>query len=926
MSRLRRGAWRRLLPSLCCLVAWCTVGLWPEAASASAVARVAAAPSGMQAVREIEGVSEHRLANGLQVLLIPDPTRPTTTVNLTYRVGSRHEGLGETGMAHLLEHLLFKGSPRHPAVWSEFTRRGLQANGSTWLDRTNYYASFAANDEHLRLYLNWQADAMVNSFIARKDLDSEMTVVRNEMEMGENSPGRVLLEKTLATMYQWHGYGRSTIGARTDVENVDIAQLKAFYRRHYRPDNATLIVSGRFDAARTMAWVREAFGAIPRPKEALPSLYTLDPAQDGERSVTVRRVGGVPLLYVGYHVMPGAHADHAAVSLLSLILGDTPSGRLHRQLTERQLAASTFAFSRGLADPGFFIAGAQLSAEQDLARAREALVRTLESFDVEPVSQAELDRAKVRWLKDWDALFADAQHVGVALSESVAQGDWRLFFLTRDRVRDLKLDDVQRVARTWFVQANRTVGEYVPTAQAVRAPAPSRVDLTEAMRSYQPRARVADQASFDVSPENIDARTTRIRLPSGMALALLPKPTRAEAVQATLVFHHGTSESLKGWGEAPTALAALLDQGTNTLSRQAFQDRLDALQSDVSVQAFPGQLSVSVSSKRAHIGQALALVAEMLRHPALPESGLEEIRRQALAGIEAQRKEPAAVLDEALSRHGNRHPRGDLRHARTFDEMSQDWREVSLDRVRAFHQRFLSASHARVAVVGDFDASEVRQALIAGLDGWRTDEPRAALVTPWVEVPPARMLLQTPDKQNAAMEVRLGLRVSDTHPDYPALLLANHIVGGGGDSRLWRRIREQEGLSYSVRSGFAWGQREENSQWLASAIFAPSNQQKVEAAFREELQRSLQDGFTASEIKAAQESILGFRRLGRSNDQRLAAAWAGNLELGRDFAVSARVDAALLALDAQEVHRAWRRHIRVQDLVMGFAGDFPSDR
>ena len=150
-------------------------------------------------VSEVEGIRELRLANGLQVLLAPDDSKPTTTVNLTYRVGSRHESYGETGMAHLLEHLLFKGSPRHPTVWAEFTKRGLNANGSTWLDRTNYFASFSANDANLAWYLDWLGDSMTKSFIAKKDLDSEMTVVRNEMERGENDPGRVLFEKTLAS-------------------------------------------------------------------------------------------------------------------------------------------------------------------------------------------------------------------------------------------------------------------------------------------------------------------------------------------------------------------------------------------------------------------------------------------------------------------------------------------------------------------------------------------------------------------------------------------------------------------------------------------------------------------------------------------------------------------------------------------------------
>ena len=225
-----------------------------------AVAAPAPLPAGVQDVREVEGVHEYRLANGLQILLVPDDSKPTTTVNLTYRVGSRHENYGETGMAHLLEHLLFKGTPSHPQVWAEFTKRGLAANGSTASDRTNYTATFSANDDNLRWYLAWQADAMVNSFIARRDLDSEMTVVRNEMERGENSPDRILYQKTLAAMFQWHAYGRDTIGARSDVENVDIPRLQAFYRSYYQPDNATLIVRGRFVPAQVLAWVGQSFG------------------------------------------------------------------------------------------------------------------------------------------------------------------------------------------------------------------------------------------------------------------------------------------------------------------------------------------------------------------------------------------------------------------------------------------------------------------------------------------------------------------------------------------------------------------------------------------------------------------------------------------------------------------------------------------
>lgn len=196
---------RRSLTAVAMAACLVLSALQPVNVQAAPARGAAASRSGAPVLEaQVEGISAYRLANGLQVLLIPDASKPTTTVNMTYRVGSRHENYGETGMAHLLEHMLFKGTPRHPQVWSEFNKRGFRANGSTWFDRTNYFASFSANDDNLRWYLDWQADAMVNSFIARKDLDSEMTVVRNEMEMGENNPSRILFEKTLATMYQWN--------------------------------------------------------------------------------------------------------------------------------------------------------------------------------------------------------------------------------------------------------------------------------------------------------------------------------------------------------------------------------------------------------------------------------------------------------------------------------------------------------------------------------------------------------------------------------------------------------------------------------------------------------------------------------------------------------------------------------------------------
>lgn len=880
-----------------------------------------ALPGGIRAVTAVEGVDEYRLPNGLQLLLISDDSKPTTTVNLTYRVGSRHENYGETGMAHLLEHMLFKGSPKHPRAFEEFQKRGLAANGSTWYDRTNYTASFAANDANLEWYLGWLADSMVNSDIARKDLDTEMTVVRNEMERGENSPSRILSHRTMALMFDWHNYGQSTIGARADVENVDIPRLQAFYRLYYQPDNATLTVSGKFDTARVLAWVAGSLGAVPKPARELPLLYTLDPVQDGERSVTLRRVGGTPLVQAGYHVPAGPAPDHAAIQLLAVILGDTPSGRLYKRLTQKQLAAAVSSYAFALHDPGAMFVAAQLAPGQNVDKARAELLATTESIAREPITADELARAKLKWLKEWDQSFTDPEAVGLAMSESISQGDWRLFFLTRDRVREAQLADVQRVAEQYLLPSNRTLGTYLPTDAPVRAPALARVDLTKEMSGFRPQAAAAKVEAFEATPANIDARTRTFAI-GGVKGALLPKGTRGNAVTAVLMLQFGDEKTLFGQNAAAQAVAALLDKGTATLSREQVQDRLDALKTELGVAASPGRVTITLQSRGEQLPAAIALVGEMLRNAAFPPDAFDEFQRTVRSSIEQQRKDPGALARNTLDRLGNPYPRGDVRYKPTFAELAQDYDALTVEQVRAFHARYYGAAHGQFGAVGAMDAAKVEAALRTALAGWRPGAPFTRVPQPLVAVKPERLLIATPDRPNANMLVRLPLPLNDLDPDYPALSMANYLLGSGGSARLWKRIRETEGLSYDVRSQVDWNNIDRNSIWQASAIFAPQNRARVEAAFREEVARALKDGFTEKELAEGKSSLLNFRQLSRAQDASVALALANNLYLDRTFAVAARVDAALGALTLEQVNAALRRYVTPDSFVAAFAGDF----
>ena len=303
-----------------------THGTKPGSPAAEATNAAKLAPP--KALHTVEGITEYELANGMRVLLFPDPSRERVTVNVTYLVGSRHEGYGETGMAHLLEHMLFKGSPKFPDPWKLLQDHGAEFNGTTWYDRTNYYETMPASEENLDWALRFEADRMVNSTIDQKVLAKEFSVVRNEFEMGENYAPGILDERILSTAFLWHNYGKSTIGSRSDIENVPATALRAFYEKYYQPDNAVLVVAGAFDPERALELVQQHFATIPRPKRALPPTYTVEPVQDGERTVKLQRVGEVGVVGVLYHGVAGADPDYVAGEALLHVLTDRPSGRM----------------------------------------------------------------------------------------------------------------------------------------------------------------------------------------------------------------------------------------------------------------------------------------------------------------------------------------------------------------------------------------------------------------------------------------------------------------------------------------------------------------------------------------------------------------------------------------------------------------------
>lgn len=885
-----------------------------------------ALPAGLAQGPSVEGVTQYTLDNGLRLVLAPDDSKPTTTVNMTYLVGSRHENYGQTGMAHLLEHMLFRGTPTLRNALGEFSKRGLEANGTTSSDRTNYFASFAADPETLKWYLDWQADVMVNALIDKQDLEAEMPVVRNEMESGENSPFRVLMQKLTAAAYQWHSYGKTTIGARSDVENVDIEQLRKFYHDYYQPDNAVLFVTGQFDTEQTLENIAKAFGSIPKPTRTLRPEYTVEPVQDGTRTVTLRRHGGTPLIMSLYHLPSAASPEYMDLSLGISALGDTPSGQLYKNLVNKNLATSVFSFDSESHDPGYALFGAELKPDMDQQKALQVMNDTLEGLAKSPLKETDLERIRSQWMTGWTQTYANPSRLASALSEAAASGDWRLFFLQRDRVEAAKLPQVQKALETWLVASNRSNGLYIPTEKPLRAPEATTVDVAKLVQDYTGKDSGKAVEAFDPSPANIMARTDLQPLSLGKGLgevkmALLPKETRAERVEARLSIKFGSPDQLKNQTATAAAVASLLSTGTKKLNREQISDQFTAMQTQFSTSGSNGRLYLSLSSNRENLPKAIALALDVLRDANFPEDELKKYQQAVVTSLKSASTEPAALASQAIERYTNPWPKDDIRYTPSFEEGIERVQAVNIKQVRDFHQKFYGTGDVTFSAVGDFDKEEVRKALADGLQGWRKAPTYQRPDNPLQTVAPKVFDINTPDKANAFYLADLGLKLQDSDVDFPAVYLANYLLGLSETSRLWNRVRVEDGLSYNVRSQVEASSHEPHGSWTVYAIHAPSNSETLGKTIDDVLTQALKDGFSEQEVKEGVNALLNYRRLSRSQDTVVSSAWLNYLDLGRSFEWSEKMDQELQKLNAEQVNAALRKYLKPKEMVVAIAAD-----
>lgn len=877
-------------------------------------------------VSNTEGIKEYTLNNGMKVLLIPDGSQSNMIVNIVYNVGSKHEGYGEKGMAHLLEHMLFKSTKKLGDIKKQLSDKGGNANGTTWYDRTNYYEIFPSSDENLKWSLDMEADRMINATILQTDLDKEFSVVRNEFEIGENSPSGVLMERIVSTAYLWHNYGNSTIGSKEDIERVKAPTLRKFYEKFYQPDNATLIVAGKFDEKQALNYISQYFSVIPRPSRVLDQPYTVEPAQDGERFVELKRSGESKIVGALYHTAPYADKDYAALDALSEILTSDPSGYLYKAMIDSRKAASVYSYQPTVRDASFMYFGLEVPADKDVKAVQSDFRTELSKITAIKYTAQDVERAKAKILKQIENTKNNTINLAISLTEIVGAGNYKLSMLYRDNIEKLTLADVQRVSDKYFKDNNRTIGVFIPTKDEVRVKNLEYSDeqIASLTKDYKGKALEKEVAPFEASIKNLKANLTEGKLSNGMKYGVIKKEIKGGKVLGSFRFPVSNAKDLSGNSHVGSLMAQVLKTGTKSHTKEQIQDMLDQWKSNVNF-GFGGQtFYINISTYKENLPKVMGLVKEILTESNFPEAELAKTVNEYNTYLESSLNDPQSIAFTEIEKMTETYPKESIYYTSSTQEQIDNNKKVKREDLVDFYNKILGSNNGVGCMIGDLDTKTTSTLLDQTFGKWNSKSKYEYVKPELFATKKQDKDFITPDKENSAAVGKISFTMDTKSPDYPALLIANEMLGSGGflTSRIPTRLREKEGISYGAGSYMSVPVSNDVASWGWYAFFNPTKKNDVNKALKEEVNKAVKDGFTEEEFKSNLNSWLTSRKTNLGTDGSLMALVNQQLQYGVPLEDYDALEAKVKALKVNQVNDVLKKYISEDKMTSVFAGDF----
>ncbi|HYR29840.1 MAG TPA: pitrilysin family protein [Thermoanaerobaculia bacterium] len=892
----------------------------------------AALPPNVEEVETFRGITQYRLkSNGMTILLLPDHTSPVVTFMVVYHVGSRNEAPGNTGSAHLLEHMIFNKSTEnfgrangHKTFQEVLYEAGADfssTNMTTWYDRMNGYSTLPS--DKLELAMRIEADRLNRGLILDSERQSEMSVVRNEYEIGENNPGSALFKAVVATAIQAHPYHWSTIGYRSDIEGVTTEKLRDHYKTFFHPNNADALLVGDFDTDKALALFDRQFGAFKKSDKPIPQVITVEPPQEGERRTVVTRPGAVGIVMVGY-MRPGAlHQDFIPLEVLSSILADGVNSRLHRALVETGLATDTSSNNFTLRDPYPLLVDASVAPGKSHQEVENALKAALAEVAANGVTDEEVKRAQqqieVAIIRSRDGTYNFASNLG----ESVASTNWKWFLTYVDNIKAVTAADVKRVAAAYFVPDRATVGWFVPGAArsaavpAATAERPAPREEPAATKSAPAETAAAMRAGRAPS---FAARTTRKVLANGIIVDVVENHSVPTIAIRGMAFA-GETSSPAGKPAVAALTAKMLQRGTKSRTKEQIGQLLDNAGATRSYNSATNETFINANGMSRDLPLILEVLADELKNPAFGAEEIAKAKKELETDIlRADDATSARAIERLLQQvYADGHPY----RAHGREKMLASVNATTEADLRAFHQARYNGAGLILAIVGDVDAAKtialVEKHLGGIAKGSRPAFDKIARTEPGAKGVREAVTMRGKANMNIVMGAASGLRRHD--PDYEAALIANAALGQNSlSSRIGRRVRDTEGLSYNLASRFAYSDLLDGI-WYVNVNVAPQNLAKAMKSTMEEIEKFAKEGLTDEEVEAQKSFFAGNYQVGLGSNAGIASALVTAEKFGFGPKYLDEFPTRMRAVTKAQANQAMKVHFFPEKLNVIVAGD-----
>jgi len=856
-------------------------------------------------------------SNGLKVLLKEDHTAPVATFMVTYEVGSRNEAIGYTGSTHLLEHLMFKGSnkfntDRGNSVFQLLQSLGARMNATTWLDRTNYYETLPSSE--LETAIEIEADRMRNAYIKEGDRESEMTVVRNEFERGQNNPSGVLDEHIWATAYHAHPYHHSTIGWKADIENVSIERLKEFYDTFYWPNNATATVVGDFETSKALAIIKKHFGRIRKSTKEIPVVYTTEPMQEGKRTVTLKRAGQQGIVGIAHKSPPATHEDAASFIVLSSILSSGKNSRFYKNITDKGLTTNIFIWDTLFKDPGLFTVYANLAPGVEHKTVEDIIVAEYENIKKEGVTEEEVSKAKAQLIASMKFRQDGSMAVAGSLNEAIASGDWTLYTRYEELVNSVTAKSIKLVVNKYFLEDLSTVGYFIPEVsgdQPQGKPVASAKELVEMKKQYFSKENQGGLASQIVDSEPVE----------GIRLLTLKRGSGVVTINGS--FMGGDIYADENNSRVPDLVSSMLDQGTTKQTKFEISNQLEKAGARLSVSNGKSNVSFYAKFLSRDLEMVFGLLSEQLQHPAFNEEDLEKIKKRMITSYKKRKESTRGnAVNNMLASF---YPKGHQNAPEDNDRSIEDIKKTKTEDLKVFHNQNYGKGGMVVVAVGDVDHEELSNTIKKEFESWKNSPLSKKTESKKGKKSAGKAYVTMKDKTSTDFVMGIPLGIDRFHEDYMPLYVATHILGGNFSARLMQTVRVKEGLTYGINSVITGFDNKNDGYWMVGGTFAPELLARGEKATLREVKRWAEGGVTQAEVDITKSTLTGSYQVGFDTTRGLSIGILSAVNVWGDLSYIDSFPEKVNSVTLEQVNAAIKKYITFDDIYQVAAGSIDEE-